>query len=85
MGSINLGVTCVGALLVDRLGRRLLLLVSIIGMTICTAALGAFFFLVEQGEAVADSLGWLPLTSLSLFLISFAIGYGPVVWLMIGN
>lgn len=85
MGVINFSFTIVGALLVDYLGRRILLLVSIIGMTLCTTALGVFFFLLEQDETVADTLSWLPLTSLSIFLITFAIGYGPVVWLMIGE
>jgi MFS family permease len=85
MGFINFSFTIIGALLVDRLGRKILLLVSIIGMTLCTLALGVFFFLVERDQSVAESLSWLPLTSLSIFLISFAIGYGPVVWLMISE
>jgi MFS family permease len=85
MGFINLSFTIVGALLVDRLGRRKLLLISIIGMTLCTLSLGLFFFLVDQDRDVADSLSWLPLLSLSIFIMAFAIAYGPVVWLMISE
>lgn len=86
LGSINLGFTFVGAFLVDRLGRRILLLVSIIGMTLCTTALGVFFLInpvQEEGapppENADNNLGWLPVTSLGLFLVFFALGYGPVV------
>lgn len=67
----------------DRLGRRILLLTSIIGMTLCTTALGAYFYLypTTDGEEppAENNLGWLPVTSLGFFLVFFAIGYGPVV------
>lgn len=77
VGSVNLGFTVVSSLLVDRLGRRVLLLTSIVGMTICTAALGLFFFLFENDFGVdMSNLAWLPLTSLCLYLVSFALGYG---------
>jgi len=92
LGSINLGFTVVGSILVDRVGRRILLLISIIGMTLCTTALGVFFLInpvPEEGAPPQDNpeatLGWLPVTSLGLFLVFFALGYGPVVWLMIGE
>jgi SP family facilitated glucose transporter-like MFS transporter 8 len=84
-GAVNLVFTAVASSLVDRLGRRLLLLVSIILMTLCTTSLGIFFFLQEQTSVSTDNLGWLPLTSLCLFLVGFALGYGPIVWLMIGE
>jgi MFS family permease len=81
-------------LLVDRLGRRILLLSSIVGMTLSTAALGAYFFLYPPPpredailplQETENNLGWLPITSLGFFLVFFAIGYGPLVWLMIGE
>lgn len=79
--------TIVGAFLVDRLGRRILLLTSIIGMTLCTTALGAYFLInpVPVEEDILpkaennNNLGWLPVTSLGFFLVFFSIGYGPVV------
>lgn len=74
-----------GAILVDRLGRRILLLTSLIGMTLCTCTLGIYFFLMEAEPDIAANITWLPLASLSIFLVTFAIGYGPVVWLMIGE
>jgi MFS family permease len=73
---------------VDRLGRRILLLTSMIGMTLSTTALGAYFFVYPPPakdpsflpiEDTPNNLGWLPLTSLGLFLVFFAIGYGPLV------
>lgn len=105
MGIINVTSALIGSFLVDRAGRRFLLLSSIIGITISTAALGAFYFVVNKDPTATEYLGWLPLTSLSIFLISFSLGnnykitqfykdnfqlsifkgYGPVMWLMIGE
>lgn len=48
-------------------------------------ALGAFFYIKENevvDAVVLESLGWLPLTSLILFIAAFGIGAGPVSWLM---
>ena len=84
VGAIHFVFTMVGAVLVDRLGRRILLLTSIIGVTTCTLALGTFFFLMDSGNDVSN-LSWLPLTSLSIFIITFAIGYGPITWLMVSE
>ncbi len=54
-------------------------------MSISLFALGAFFYVKENPSsdpAVIDSLGWLPLFSLILFIAAFGIGAGPVPWLM---
>ena len=47
------------------------------------AALGVFFY--EKDEGNADSLGWLPLVSLIIFVTAFSFGLGPMPWLMMGK
>lgn len=54
-------------------------------MSISLFALGTFFYLKENSSvdpAVVESLGWLPLVSLIVFIAAFAIGAGPIAWLM---
>lgn len=70
---------------VDRLGRKLLLLISIVFMTLSLIVLGVYFFLVENESDAAENLGWLPLTSLCIYLIAYSIGYGPLPWLLISE
>lgn len=77
--------TLAGSLLVDKAGRKLLLLVSIIVMTLNLIAIGVFFYISDNDKETASHLGWLPLTSLCLYLVFFAIGYGPVPWLMLSE
>ena len=75
--------TLVSVVLVDRLGRRVLLLASDAIMTLCLLTLGVFFQLKSSDSA--DGLGWLPLVSLMLYVFSFSIGFGPIPWLMMSK
>ena len=68
--------------LVERLGRRTLFLLSMAIMGASMFALGAFFYIQENDPETAKTLGWLPLTSLIIFIGAFGIGAGPIPWLM---
>lgn len=81
IGLTNLVFTIVAVLLLDRLGRRALLLTGTAGCVIALIALGAYF----ASPSLQNSAGWLALTSLIVYIASFAIGLGPVFWLMISE
>lgn len=61
---------------VDRTGRKGLLIISAMGMTLSCIVLGVYFFLDER-EA-ASGLGWLPVTSLVGYIIFYCVGFGPL-------
>lgn len=75
----------VSSIIVDKLGRRLLLLPSAIVMSICSILLGAFFFMARADPDSVSSLGWLPVASLCVFVILFSLGFGPIPWMMMGE
>ena len=79
VGVVNVLMTVVSIPLIDRVGRRPLLLISLTGMGISLAALGLGF--AVGGEA----LKWIGVLSLALYIASFAIGLGPVFWLLISE
>jgi len=85
VGTVHLAATLSASLLVDRLGRKILLMVSIIIMTLTLVALGVFFYILETDKPTAETLGWLPLTSLCVYIVAFAIGYGPIPWLIMSE
>jgi sugar porter (SP) family MFS transporter len=80
VGITNVVFTVVAILLLDRLGRRALLFVGTTGLAVALFVLGAFFALDWQNAAP-----WVALVSLIVFMASFAIGLGPVFWLMISE
>lgn len=66
----------VSSIIVDKAGRRLLLLPSALAMSITTALLGTYFFMKHKNPESVSSLGWLPIASLCGFIILFSIGFG---------
>jgi len=84
IGVINVLATFIAISLVDRLGRRPLLLAGLVGMTASLALLGLAF----RSQSLTSgqfALGWLTLLCLGVYIIFFAFSLGPVVWLMISE
>jgi sugar porter (SP) family MFS transporter len=80
IGAVNL-VATVGALfLIDRVGRRTLLVWSLSGMVASLGLIG-LAFQVTSG----DTQSWLALVCLVAYVAAFAIGLGPVFWLLISE
>ncbi|BBL68487.1 sugar porter family MFS transporter [Methanoculleus chikugoensis] len=84
VGAVNVLATVAAVVLVDRTGRRPLLLAGIAGMVVSLAVLGAGFAL--SGAVQSGSLlGLITAVSLMAYVASFAIGLGPVFWLLIAE
>jgi MFS transporter, SP family, galactose:H+ symporter len=83
IGAVNLVATIIAAFLVDRLGRRPLLLISLTGMGLGLVVLSMSFFLSHGTPTSFISL--LTVTSLMIYISAFAIGIGPVFWLLISE
>jgi len=81
IGLVNVLLTIVSILLIDRIGRRPLLIIGIIGMIISLGILGIAFAL----PGLNGSLGILSVVCLMLYVGSFAISLGPIFWLMIAE
>jgi MFS transporter, SP family, galactose:H+ symporter len=79
VGVVNVLMTVVSIPLIDKVGRRPLLLISLSGMGLSLAALGIGF--AVGGEA----LKFIGVLSLALYIAAFAIGLGPVFWLLISE
>ena len=81
VGLVNVAMTVVAMQLIDRVGRRPLLLVSLAGMALSLFVLGLAFSLPQ----LSASLGWIAVTSLMVYVGSFAVGLGPVFWLILSE
>ena len=81
VGVVNVAMTVVAIRLIDKVGRRVLLMSGLLGMTVCLVLLGLGFALGGSSAA----LGWLTALSLAAYVGFFAIGLGPVFWLLISE
>ena len=83
-GLLNIVVTLVAIALVDRIGRRPLLLTGSILMAVSLAAMALAF---AQGPAGKLEGAWGPvaLVAANLFVIGFGASWGPLVWVLLGE
>jgi MFS family permease len=81
VGVTNVLFTIVAVLLLDRVGRRPLLITGTAGLLAALLVLGAHF----TTATLRCDYGWVALAGLVLFIVAFAIGLGPVFWLMISE
>lgn len=84
----NIVATIIAILLIDRVGRRRLLL---IGSAIMTVSLGTMALAFAQADIIAGtpvlpgSWGPVALIAANLFVIGFGISWGPTVWVLLGE
>lgn len=81
-GAVNVGMTIVAIWLLDRVGRRPLLLAGTAGMAV-GMTITALSFL--GGESLHGALAIVAVLGLLVYTGSFAIGLGPVFWLLIAE
>ncbi|XP_015675492.1 solute carrier family 2, facilitated glucose transporter member 8 [Protobothrops mucrosquamatus] len=103
VGSIQVFFTAMAALIIDKTGRKILLIISGVIMTASATVFGIYFRitgpspsnsshlqllkspldtpLVEEGHPLA----WLAVLSMSFFIMGFALGWGPIPWLVMSE
>lgn len=82
---VGLSSVFFGNMVVDRLGRKPLLLISITGCAICNTVVGVYFSLSERHGVDVSAFGWIPILALMAFIVSYALGLGLVVYTMLGE
>lgn len=84
----NILVTLIAIALVDRIGRRPILLTGSIGMTLSLATMAFAFSQSETVDGVLSlpgALAPIALVAANVFVISFGASWGPVVWVLLGE
>ncbi|MEM5534131.1 sugar porter family MFS transporter [Pseudoalteromonas arctica] len=88
-GTTNIVSTFIAIALVDKVGRKPLLLVGSIGMFISLSALTYIFGsagLDDAGKlALSDNMGTFALIMANLFVVFFGLSWGPIVWVLLGE
>jgi len=84
----NIAVTFVAIALVDRVGRRPILLFGSAGMTLSLATMAIAFSqadTVDGAPSLPGAWGPIALVAANVFVVSFGASWGPVVWVLLGE
>jgi MFS transporter, SP family, galactose:H+ symporter len=76
VGAVNVGMTVVAVRLIDRVGRRPLLLGGLIPMALSLVAIGVAF------DLGSGPVRWIAIASLIVYVASFAVSWGWGFWLL---
>ena len=83
IGVLNVVMTLVAIRLIDRSGRVPLLVGGLVGMIASLVVLGASSLLLPAPQSPTDPLAIITLACLAAFIASFAVSWGPTVWVML--
>jgi MFS transporter, SP family, sugar:H+ symporter len=85
---VNVAITLLAILLIDKIGRRPLLLVGSTGLALMLATMTAVFSMapIVNGQPnLSGVLGPIALIAADLYVIAFGISWGPVLWVVLGE
>ncbi|EYU45170.1 hypothetical protein ABFS82_03G060000 [Erythranthe guttata] len=88
VGAIQVIATAVSTWLVDKTGRRILLIVSSSGMSVSLLLVAVSFFvkgMVDEDSSWYGILGILSVVGVVCLIISFSLGMGPIPWLIMSE
>jgi sugar porter (SP) family MFS transporter len=74
--SFELVATLVAIFIVDKYGKRRLLIISTLGCSISVFFLATYFYIKDWFPDFVENFDWLPITSLVAYNILFSIGLG---------
>ena len=77
VGIVNFLFTIIAVKTVDKYGRKPLMIIGALGMAVAMLSLGFVFF--------SGATGYLALACMVLYVASFAMSWGPVVWVLLSE
>lgn len=88
-GAVSIGACLVATFLIDRIGRKPLLMVGSIGMALTLGVMAVIFgnALIQENGALelSGASGPTALVAANLYVICFNMSWGPVMWVMLGE
>jgi len=85
---VNILTTLIAIGLIDKIGRKPLLLIGSTGMAVSLATMAIIFGTAPQvggTPQLGDVAGPIALIAANLFVVAFGMSWGPVVWVLLGE
>ncbi|WP_427968289.1 sugar porter family MFS transporter [Altererythrobacter sp.] len=88
-GVVSIAAVFVTIMVIDKIGRKPLLMIGSVGMAVTLGAMTWAFSGAGQDAAgnlqLAETPGYVALVSANLYVIFFNVSWGPVMWVMLGE
>lgn len=84
LGGLLVSATIVASFVVDRIGRRPMLLGSTVGLAVCNTAIAIIFALMENKVDISH-VKWIPVLALMLYVVSYGMGLATVTFAVMGE
>ncbi|KAK5640740.1 hypothetical protein RI129_009287 [Pyrocoelia pectoralis] len=84
-GVVQLPAALLAAVIVDKVGRKPLMIISCSGCGIALVGELVYFYLQDVAKQNVDSISWLPTTGLMLYLIMNPIGIFTLPYVLLGE
>jgi MFS transporter, SP family, galactose:H+ symporter len=82
VGVVNVVFTILSMFMIDKLGRRKLYFIGLTGLVVALIAMGTCFALQST---LGDSIKWVTVSLVWVYIAFFAISLGPLGWLIISE
>ncbi|WP_096311676.1 sugar porter family MFS transporter [Mycolicibacterium sp.] len=85
---VNVATTLIAIALIDKIGRKPLLLIGSSGMAVTLITMAVIFAnatLVDGKPNLPGASGVIALIAANLFVVAFGMSWGPVVWVLLGE
>ena len=88
-GALSIGACLIAVMLIDRIGRKPLLWIGSIGMTVTLAVVAWAFMHAGVGAggklSLPPAMGLTALVAANAYVVFFNMSWGPVMWVMLGE
>ncbi|XP_021200471.2 facilitated trehalose transporter Tret1 [Helicoverpa armigera] len=85
LGCVQVATCVLSVILVDRVGRKPLLLLSALGVGLMNGTIGTYFYFDHVNKEAVAHLHWIPLAALLVYIVCYAIGLSTVPYVIIGE
>lgn len=82
VGVVNVAFTILSLFMIDRLGRRKLYFIGLTGLVVSLLAMGTCF---AFQSSLGESIKWVTISLVWVYIAFFAISLGPLGWLIISE
>ncbi|HET7267978.1 MAG TPA: sugar porter family MFS transporter [Oleiagrimonas sp.] len=88
-GALSVAACIIAVLLIDRIGRKPLLWIGSVGMTVALAVVAWAFLHAGAGTGgnpdLSPAMGITALVAANVYVVFFNMSWGPVMWVMLGE